>query len=149
MSLEFRPLIDSEIPLSKQYAMSLYAEDAGGKLMNGEKIGKTVQYLRSNPQNGVVLSILKDEQCVGYAILINFWSNEYGGIVLHIDELYVAEAFRNQQIASRFIAFLKDRKFNNCKALFLEVNPDNHGATKLYSKLGFEYLENKKMKINI
>ncbi len=32
-------------------------------------------------------------QLVGYAILIPYWSNEFGGNLLFIDELFVSPAF--------------------------------------------------------
>lgn len=148
MNLNYRPIKDNEISIFKQYAMNLYAEDAGGEPMDSAKMGKTIHFLRLNPQNGTIMSILLDSTYIGYAILINFWSNEYGGIVLHIDELYIDEKFRNRGIASHFIKFLIDSKFNGCKALFLEVHPDNSNALKLYKRLGFQTAENSTLKFS-
>ena len=79
---------------------------------------------------------------VGYSILINFWSNEFGGNILIIDELFVRKEFRSQGIASQFIQHLAETKFNDSVALQLEVTPDNHRALALYKNLGFKRHKN-------
>jgi GNAT superfamily N-acetyltransferase len=75
---------------------------------------------------------------VGYALLINFWSNEYGGIVLNIDELYVVPERRGAGTGTAFLNYLAAGHPGDCVALKLEVLPYNRRALRLYEKLGFE-----------
>ena len=75
---------------------------------------------------------------IGYALLINFWSNEYGGNMLIIDELYILPNHRNKGLGTSFIDFLKKTKYNNSVAIELEVLPYNVKALEWYKKLGFQ-----------
>ena len=106
--------------------------------MTDEKIERTFRRLQQHPDNGCVLVFEWQQQLIGYALLINFWSNEYGGNVLNIAELYVLEAFRAQGIGSHFIRYLQETNFNDCVALELEVLTYNTSAFQLYWKLGFQ-----------
>ena len=68
--------------------------------MPDENFLRTVHELETHPEKGTILVIGRDGQIVGYAVLINFWSNECGGNVLIIDELYVAPPCRGQGIGA-------------------------------------------------
>ena len=117
---------------------ALYQDDPEGKPMTDEKISRTLRQLHHHPDYGSVQVFEWEGQLVGYALLINFWSNEYGGNVLSIDELYIRPDFRGVGIGTHFIQYLKNNRFNNCVALELEVLPYNTKALKLYQKLGFQ-----------
>jgi ribosomal protein S18 acetylase RimI-like enzyme len=56
---------------------------------------------------------------------------------VHIDELYVKAPWRNQDIASQFLADLPLQEPPGMKALQLEVTPANERARILYQRLGF------------
>ena len=78
---------------------------------------------------------------IGYAVLIPYWSNEYGGDVLHIDELYVKPDYRGRGIATRFIKQILGSK-HGAVAFQLEVTPTNTRAENYYRKLGFRKSKN-------
>jgi ribosomal protein S18 acetylase RimI-like enzyme len=115
----------------------LYNEDQGCELMSDEKIRRTFTYLNDHPDMGSFLLFFSGDELAGYALLINFWSNEYGGIVVHVDELYVKEKYRNKSIAHSFFKYLSETGYNHSVALFLEVTPNNKRAKKLYNSIGF------------
>ena len=73
----------------------------------------------------------------GYALLIPYWSNEFGGTLLFVDELFVDEAHRGQGIARSFLTFLAGDRPYRAVALALEVSPRNERARALYESLGF------------
>jgi GNAT superfamily N-acetyltransferase len=80
---------------------------------------------------------MRDETLCGYALLIPYWSNEFGGMILVVDELLVERPLRGQGIARSFFAFIEhDRPFD-AVALALEVTPENAPARKLYTSMGF------------
>lgn len=134
----YRPMQPADRPLVAGLMKDLYLEDTDGKPLPDAHIERTFDQLALHPEYGTILVFEQENQLVGYAVLINFWSNEYGGIVLSIDELYIVPHFRNQGIGTRFIKYLHENKYNGCIALELEVMPYNERALKLYRQLGFE-----------
>ncbi len=80
----------------------------------------------------------EDGKHAGYALTVEYPSQEYGGTVLWVDELFVKPEFRGRKIARKFFAFAESICEN--VALRLEAEPDNERAIKLYERLGFEKL---------
>jgi GNAT superfamily N-acetyltransferase len=76
---------------------------------------------------------------VGYAFLISFWSNELGGEVCIIDELYVAPPARGRGLGGSIFDKLIHGDLWKPKpmALILETTPDNLNARRLYERNGF------------
>lgn len=134
----FRLMQAGEKKLVTKMILDLYQDDPDNKFMTEEKIQLTFHTLEQHPDYGRVLVFEQKNRIIGYAILINFWSNEYGGILLIIDELFVVPAFRNQGIGSAFIKHLIAIRHSNFVALKLEVLPYNDRALKLYESLGFK-----------
>lgn len=104
-----------------------------------ENIQKTIKRAISNPEQLQIFFLKHQENTVGYAILSSFWSNEYGGLVLIIDELYIIPEHRNKGIATHFIAEMSQKEGH--AQLNLEVLPKNTSALQLYKRLGFEQID--------
>jgi ribosomal protein S18 acetylase RimI-like enzyme len=115
----------------------LYEEDPAQHSINPRSFARTLGFLLANPSRGSVILLKKRRLLVGYALLIPFWSNEFGGTLLFIDELFVLPEYRGQGIATRFFSRLKRRPPFNAIALALEVTRANRRARKLYRSLGF------------
>ncbi|MFO7368714.1 MAG: GNAT family N-acetyltransferase [Bacteroidales bacterium] len=137
MNISYKPYEAKDLPELRTMIHALYREDGEPEKMTDNKIDKTVDFLYANPGHGEILVFCSESKVVGYAILINYWSNEFGGNVLYIDELFVKEAFRNQQIGTDFINYLIRTGYNNCRALSLEVVGINARALAFYRRLGF------------
>jgi len=120
----------------------LYEEDQAAHAPNFSLFPATVERLLSNPSAGQIVLFHEREELVGYAILIPYWSNEFGGNLLFVDELFVAPAYRNRGIAHRFFARIGQERPFDAVALALEVSPGNRNANRLYESLGFERREN-------
>jgi GNAT superfamily N-acetyltransferase len=118
--------------------MAFYEEAGGGEFMNPGMIERTFRQLAAHPDYGWVVLFEAESRILGYALLINFWSNEYGGIVLNIDELYVVPAARGGGVGTAFLDHLAAGHLGDFVALKLEVLPYNRRAMRLYEKLGFE-----------
>jgi ribosomal protein S18 acetylase RimI-like enzyme len=123
----------------------LYTEDSECTAISEEKITKTICYLKDHPEMGKILLFRYTNTVIGYSVLIHFWSNEYGGLVVHIDELYVVKEYRNRNVATGFINYLADSHYKNAVALFLEVTLSNHNAYRLYKRLNFNEPERRFM----
>ncbi len=116
----------------------LNLEDPEGLPASDEKIQRTFEHLEKHPDQASIRVITVEGEIVGYSILINFWSNEYGGIILDIDELFIKKEFRGKGLATAFIEDLKSTGFNGCVALSLGTYPGNEKARALYTRLGFK-----------
>jgi len=116
---------------------SLYDEDQAPEQPDFSLFPKTVERLVANPSTGQIVLFHEGDALVGYAILIPYWSNEFGGNLLFIDEIFVTVAHRNRGIAHRFFAYLEQERPFGAVALALEVSPGNDRANQLYESLGF------------
>jgi ribosomal protein S18 acetylase RimI-like enzyme len=77
---------------------------------------------------------------VGYAILSFTYSNEAGGSVVQIEEVFIEDGHRGKGLGRKFFAFLES-EYPTAKRFRLEVSPNNVEAQALYQKLGFKILD--------
>ncbi len=134
---------DGEDYLSlKHMIYALYNNDKNDwdeSIMSESKIINTISRSISHPEQIKIKIFKLDNAIAGYAILTFFWSNEYGGVVTILDELYVKTSFRGKGISTNFINNLSQN--NNQTAINLEVLKDNKAAFDLYKKLGFAVID--------
>src|SRR5207253_11358576 len=81
-----------------------------------------------------------DGRPASYALLISYWSNELGGDICTIDELYVEPAARSQGHSTALLEALAAHAAPyppGAVALALEVTAKNARARALYERLGF------------
>ena len=142
LEVNFREFQQDDLAEVKQMIFQLYAEDPEGEPITSEKINNTIRELSAHPEKGRLVVFRTASEVAGYAIVVYFWSNELGGDVLHIDELFVKESWRNRGIASRFIAAIPSIEQGTVKALQLEVTPSNQQALSYYKRLGFKSSKN-------
>lgn len=86
--------------------------------------------------------------CIGYALLSFTWSNEAGGKVVWLEELYVKPEFQGKGFGSRFLSFMLDKYKLDTARFRLEVSEDNPAAKNLYSRFGFKTLHYEQMIID-
>ncbi|PYG88789.1 acetyltransferase (GNAT) family protein [Ruminiclostridium sufflavum DSM 19573] len=85
--------------------------------------------------------IMEHENCTaGYALLARSFSQEAGGMVLWIDELYVMPQYRCCGLGHEFFSYLEGNLCYNVKRLRLEVEDSNEKAVSLYERMGFKNL---------
>jgi ribosomal protein S18 acetylase RimI-like enzyme len=127
---------------------SLYREDPSPDPVPDEQLLRTLRALREEPMRGRAIVLESDGACVGYALLVSFWSNELGGEVANIDELYVAPDHRGRGAGTRLVEQLSRGELwrRVPVAIDLEVTPDNHRARALYERLGFVVAKNTVMR---
>ena len=123
--------------------MKLYLEDPEGEPMSISKISNTLTYANNHPGEVSVRVITEGDEIAGYAILVPFYSNEHGGNIINIDEMYIKPQYRGCGLATEFINLLKRER--DIIGIALETTPSNNSALKLYQRLGFEVQENTHM----
>lgn len=79
-------------------------------------------------------------QVAGYALVVKSFSQEAGGMVLWVDELYILKEYRSLGLGGKFLDFLQENLAEDVKRIRLEVEEDNSRAMSLYQRLGFEEL---------
>ena len=141
--MTYRDFEESDYSDLREMMFCLYEEDPEGEPITDEKIRKTIAESKARPEKVRLVMICEDGEDgedgrnAGYCILVYFWSNEYGGDSVVIDELYIKEKYRNRGIGSDFI---KRQLADNERAVSLQIEstPSNSAAARLYERLGFE-----------
>ncbi|SFF01583.1 Acetyltransferase (GNAT) family protein [Chitinophaga sp. CF118] len=125
-------------------SMELYNEVISRKDLKENRVVATIRFYEENANMGEVLMIEYNGVLAGYSMIFRFWSNEYGGLLVGIDELFIRKQFRHNGIASAFVnALINDEKRKpNFVGIELESHPDNKDANRLYMSLGFPKNEN-------
>jgi GNAT superfamily N-acetyltransferase len=116
---------------------ALYIEDAPAFAIDHGRFPHTIKFLLAEPSRGSVIVFAEGTALCGYAILIPYWSNEFGGTLLCVDELFVIPVARNRGIGHQFFEFLSRTRPFNAVAIALEVSPGNLRAQRLYESIGF------------
>ena len=116
----------------------LYETDAPELDVDPAHFPVTIERLLAEPSRGRIMLFTEQGALAGYSLLIPYWSNEFGGTVLIVDELLVEQRFRGQGIASAFFRFLEQERPFDAVTLALEVSPKNARARGLYESMGFE-----------
>ena len=98
---------------------------------------ETIRYLLAHPDHGRIILMFDELDLAGFAIIIQHWSNEYGGTILYVDELYVIPECRNRGVGRQFFEHLARTKPFDAIAIALEVSPANERAQRFYESLGF------------
>ena len=95
--------------------------------------------MRLDPQSRWDSSEEDQLQVVGYALLIAYWSNEFGGEVCGVDELYEAPGARSQGHGAALFTELERGRLvtEPIMAVALGVTHGNMRARRLYERLGF------------
>ena len=148
MSILFRPYSEKDFNILNSMIKSLYDEDPGYASINELKIKNTIKELNKNKEKGRIIIFQLEKEIIGYAILINYWSNEYGGDILIIDEIYILPEHRRKGYGKSFLKYLIENNLETSKGIQLEIGNKNRGAYRLYKDFGFVEINNKIMFYN-
>jgi GNAT superfamily N-acetyltransferase len=88
--------------------MTLNVEDPGPTPVGPQQVRRTLAKLREDANRGRAVVCDVEGRTVGYALLIPFWSNELGGEVCNIDELFVAPQYRGRGLATALFGSLTE-----------------------------------------
>lgn len=133
----YRAITPPDVPSFLRLVAGRYQEELPGTDISPDQVLTTVRELQRHKEKGSILVFEREESLIGYCILIPLWSNTYGGVLLVIDELYVAPIQREQGIAEDFITLLKKVAPRDCVAIRLEVSRAGRKAMSAWRKLGF------------
>ena len=144
----FKPLEITDISTITQMMQDFYAID--NYPMDVEVAKNLFQEFISNEHLGKSWMIYSENEIVGYIILTFIFSFEYGGKIAFVDELFIKETARGKGIGKEAIQFIqREVPKLSLKLLYLEVEPHNENAQKLYLAHDFELHNRKLMKYKV
>ena len=144
----FKPLEITDISTITQMMQDFYAID--NYPMDVEVAKNLFQEFISNEHLGKSWLIYSENEIVGYIILTFIFSFEYGGKIAFVDELFIKETARGKGIGKEAIQFIQGEVPKlSLKLLYLEVEPHNENAQKLYLAHDFEFHNRKLMKYKV
>ena len=144
----FKPLEITDISTITQMMQDFYAID---NYPMDVKVAKNLFHeFISNENLGKSWLIYSENEIVGYIILTFIFSFEYGGKIAFLDELFIKETARGKGFGKEAIQFIqREVPKLSLKLLYLEVEPHNENAQKLYLAHDFEFHNRKLMKYKV
>lgn len=144
----FKPLEITDIEIITQMMQDFYAID--NYPMDVEMAKTLFQEFISDEHLGKSWLIYSENEIVGYIILTFIFSFEYGGKIAFVDELFIKETARGKGFGKEAIQFIQQEVPKlSLKLLYLEVEPHNENAQKLYLAHDFELHNRKLMKYKV
>ena len=144
----FKPLEITDIEVITQMMQDFYAID--NYPMDVEVAKNLFHEFISNENLGKSWLIYSENEIVGYIILTFIFSFEYGGKIAFVDELFIKETARGKGIGKEAIQFIqREVPKLSLKLLYLEVEPHNENAQKLYLAHDFVIHNRKLMKYKV
>ena len=146
--ISFKPLEIANIEVITQMMQNFYAID--NYPMDVEVAKNLFQEFITNEHLGKSWLIYSENEIVGYIILTFIFSFEYGGKIAFVDELFIKETARGKGFGKEAIQFIQSEVSKlSLKLLYLEVEPHNENAQKLYLAHDFELHNRKLMKYKV
>lgn len=84
-----------------------------------------------------------EEETAGFVLIAKTFSQESGGLVVWIEEIFIRERFRGKGLGTAALEFIE--KTVPASRYRLEIEPDNDMARELYSRLGYKNLPYEQM----
>jgi GNAT superfamily N-acetyltransferase len=107
-------------------------------------IEKTFTEVISGSPYAKAYIIEDNDETAGYGLISLTYSNEAGGMVVWIEELYILDKFRGIGLGKEFLDFIYREFAGKAKRIRLELVKGNKSAARLYRHKGyqpFEYLQ--------
>ena len=137
--MTIRKITKEDKSIYTEMAKDFYSSPAVLENIPEGNITNSFELFLSGTHYGDAFIFEKDECILGYGVLAYTHSQEAGGKVVWIEEIYVKKEYRGKGIGSEFLEFVK----NNIPArrYRLETEPENERAAALYRRHGFEHFE--------
>src|SRR5579862_4423543 len=100
LQVDFVTMADDRMaPQVSAMMRALYSEDEAPSAPDPGRFPITIAHLLINPSQGRIVLFMQGSALSGYALLVPYWSNEFGGVLLFVDEIFVIPAARCRGIA--------------------------------------------------
>jgi len=123
-----------------EMAKSFYMSDAVDHNIPEKHIEDTFDELMRSDEYAMAYIMEYEGKTAGYALLAKTFSQEAGGMVLWVEELYVKPEYRCRGLGHEFFSYLENNLCSGVKRIRLETEESNKRAISFYKSMGFEYL---------
>ena len=120
-------------------AKDFYASPAVLENIPEENIVRSFEEFTGGTPFGDAFIFEESGKTVGYGVLAYTYSQEAGGKVVWLEEIYVCREQRGRGLGTEFIDFVLENI--PAKRYRLETEPENEAAARLYIRKGFELFE--------
>lgn len=128
----------------KSMMSAFYNSDAVMHAIDENNFEKTIQILCDKSPLQECFLFMSGVEAVGYALVAITYSNEAGGRVAWLDELYVASSHRGHGCGKMFLNFMNNH-YADFARFRLEIEHSNYRAEALYNSIGYENLPYKQL----
>ena len=136
-----RKMTENEKELYITMAEEFYNSDAVLHPIPRDYFEKTANEALRSDEYAEIYLLEYEGETAGYGLTARTFSQEAGGQVLWIEELYIRKEFRSKGLGREFFSSLEDKNRGEIVRLRLEVEADNTRAISLYERLGYEVLD--------
>ncbi|MBE6603276.1 MAG: GNAT family N-acetyltransferase [Ruminococcaceae bacterium] len=134
----FRKLGEGDVAAYLEMATDFYNSPAVLHSIPQNYIENTVKAVLSGTPFADIYVFEENGAAIGYGLLAYTYSQEAGGTVCWLEEIYVRPEARGAGVGAAFIEFVKETVF--AARYRLEVEPDNTRVKALYRRHGFSPL---------
>lgn len=136
-----RKMTENDKELYITMAEEFYNSDAVIHPIPRDHFEKTANEALRSDEYAEIYLLEYEGETAGYGLTARTFSQEAGGQVLWIEELYIRKEFRSKGLGREFFSSLEDKNRGEIVRLRLEVEADNTRAISLYERLGYEVLD--------
>lgn len=136
-----RKMTENDKELYITMAEEFYNSDAVLHPIPRDQFEKTANEALRSDEYAEIYLLEYEGETAGYGLTARTFSQEAGGQVLWIEELYIRKEFRSKGLGREFFSSLEDKNRGEIVRLRLEVEADNTRAISLYERLGYEVLD--------
>lgn len=140
-----RPIEEKDKEIYLQMAKAFYESDAVLENIPEAHFHLTFSHLLTDSPYAKGYIFEEEGKVLGYALLAITFSQEAGGKVVWIEEIYILPENRGKGLAKSFFSFL-EREYPSAKRFRLEVEKENEKAVALYKSKGFDFFPYDQMK---
>lgn len=123
-----------------QMVQEFYHTDAVDHVIPVRNIENTFEELMRNDTYAEAYILEHENEAAGYMLLAKTFSQEAGGPVVWIEEIYIRPEYQGKGIGSRLFKKLDDMFDEGVYRLRLEVEKTNVRAVELYERQGYTWL---------
>ena len=140
-----RKLTENHRDLYIRMAEEFYSSDAVLHPIPRAYIERTADEALQSDAYAEIYLLEYEGRTAGYGLTARTFSQEAGGQVLWIEELYIREQFRSRGLGREFFSYIEEKNKDRTARIRLEVEEENTRAASLYERLGYEKLDYKQM----
>ncbi len=122
-------------------ARDFYKSEAVISEIPTQNILNTFDEVTSNSPYAKAYIIEHGGEIAGYALIGITYSNEAGGLVVWVEEIFIKENFRGLGLGSEFLSYVEDEFSDKAKRFRLEISHGNDAAPRLYERKGYHQLD--------